>query len=181
MRDRVKEAVFSSVAGLLAGADVLDLYAGSGALAIEALSRGAAHALLVEREHDALAAIRANLETTGLAAQATVLEMDVAEFVAQPRGGPFGLVFADPPFAVALSTVLAQLGQLCELGALEPEAWIVLQRERRDPELATARGAGEAGAGGLALVRERSYGDSAVLHLQVQARGGEGATRGTRR
>src|SRR5690349_25015700 len=94
-------------------ATVLDLYAGSGALAIEALSRGAARAVLVDQDRAAEAAVRANLETTGFAAVARFRRATVAAFLATtPAGAPFDLVFLDPPYDVSsdeLSDVLAAL------------------------------------------------------------------------
>jgi 16S rRNA (guanine966-N2)-methyltransferase len=97
--DRVREATFNALGSLDAVVDatVVDLFAGSGALGVEALSRGAAHATFVERDRRALAAIRANLETTGLGERATVLGDDGIR--ALGRVGACDLVLADPPYA----------------------------------------------------------------------------------
>jgi 16S rRNA (guanine966-N2)-methyltransferase len=94
--DRVREAVFSMLASLDAVADraVVDLFAGSGALGIEALSRGATHATFVENDRRALEVIEANLKATGLEAQATVVRGDATTFTAVAD-----LVLADPPYA----------------------------------------------------------------------------------
>jgi 16S rRNA (guanine966-N2)-methyltransferase len=100
--DRVREAVFASLesAGLVTGARVVDLFAGSGAMGIEALSRGAAHATFVESAPAALVAIRANLVATGLAARAEVVRADVLRWLGTaPAPGPFDLAFVDPPYA----------------------------------------------------------------------------------
>jgi 16S rRNA (guanine966-N2)-methyltransferase len=113
--DRVRESLFSSLQPRLPGARVLDLFAGSGALAVEALSRGAAHATLVERARPALAAIRANLETAGVEDRATVVAADLPGALARVDG-PFDLVFLDPPYALdrdVLEAVLARLADLC--------------------------------------------------------------------
>jgi 16S rRNA (guanine966-N2)-methyltransferase len=98
--DRVRQAVFNSLdsLGVVRNAAVVDLFAGSGALGIEALSRGAAHATFVEAGRSALAAIDANLAATGLAAQATVVPGDVLAFLAR-GAGPFDVALADPPYA----------------------------------------------------------------------------------
>lgn len=93
--DRVREALFDLLGP--PGARVLDLYAGSGALGIEALSRGAAHATFVETGRRARAALRRNLDKLGLASRARVSAVDAASPSAL-RGGPFDLVLADPPY-----------------------------------------------------------------------------------
>ena len=98
--DRAREGLFSSLAPRCRDARVLDLYAGTGALGIEALSRGAEHAVFVDRAYEASAAIRDNLDRTRLADRATVVTQDVAAFVAEhaPTAGPFDLVLLDPPY-----------------------------------------------------------------------------------
>lgn len=102
--DRVKEALFNIIAPHVPGARVLDLFAGSGALGIEALSRGAESALFVERSTQALAALRANLQHTRFEGSGTVVAGDV--FRALPRlsrdGRQFDLIFIDPPYAQSL-------------------------------------------------------------------------------
>lgn len=99
MMDRVRAAVFSSLGEAVVGARVLDLFAGSGALGVESLSRGAASAVFVDRHRRAVAAIRANLARARL--QGLVREQDVAGFVGAAAPDSFDLVFADPPFALA--------------------------------------------------------------------------------
>ena len=95
--DRVRAAVFDALGGPPAE-HVLDLFAGSGAFGIEALSRGAAYACFVERSRRAAAAIRQNLDVLGLRDHAEVVIND-ARRVSMAKGAPFGLVFADPPYA----------------------------------------------------------------------------------
>jgi len=100
--DMAREGVFSSLAAEVPGTRVLDLYAGTGAMAIEALSRGAEHATLVERDRAALAAIRDNLARARLGEVAEIVPSDVLTFVTRddnPLEG-FDLVFADPPYAM---------------------------------------------------------------------------------
>lgn len=98
--DRVREAVFNSLASMdaLDEAKVLDLFAGSGGLGIEALSRYAAHCTFVERARPALDAIRTNLTVTGLGERADVVVADAMTFVAQGKAADFDLVLADPPY-----------------------------------------------------------------------------------
>ncbi len=108
--ERVREAVFSSLTsqGVVEGARVLDLFAGTGALGIEALSRGAAEATFVEADPAAVAAIGANLAATGLAG-GTVVVADALRFLADP-GGDFDLAFVDPPYSfTAWADVLERL------------------------------------------------------------------------
>jgi len=99
--DMVKGAIFSSLADLIEGARVLDLFAGTGGLGIEALSRGASSATLVEKDRRAITAIEANLEKTGLTG-AVVQQMDVFSYLDKlATPGSFQLILADPPYAKA--------------------------------------------------------------------------------
>ena len=99
--ERVREALFNSLGSLdaVVGATVLDLFAGTGALGIEALSRGATTATFVDADVEAVRAIRDNLAATGLAERATVVNTDVFRFLAGPRPEPVDVAFADPPYA----------------------------------------------------------------------------------
>jgi 16S rRNA (guanine966-N2)-methyltransferase len=140
--DRVREALFSML-GDVGGTRVLDLFAGSGALGIEALSRGAGAAVFVERDPRAVAAIRRNLESVG--AQGEVRRQDAMRFLAAGRG-QFELVFLDPPYDLAARLA----GPLAERlpAVLAQNAVIVTESDKRRPlELP------------LPLERERSYGD----------------------
>jgi 16S rRNA (guanine966-N2)-methyltransferase len=123
--DRVREATFNALASLgsIDGARVLDAFAGSGALGIEALSRGAAHATFAEVAPAARAAVEANLRSTGLAAMATVVPGS-AEQVA--GGGPWDLVLLDPPYAYERWPVLLDLVR----ARLTPEAAVVVESDR---------------------------------------------------
>jgi 16S rRNA (guanine(966)-N(2))-methyltransferase RsmD len=109
--DRVKQSAFAILEPDLPGARFLDLFAGSGAAGIEALSRGVAEAVFVERDARAVAAIRRNLSATGLEASATVVQRDAAAFVAG-RNGEFDVVVLDPPYVdrESLTAVLDSLG-----------------------------------------------------------------------
>lgn len=129
--DRVKESLFAALGpDRIVDASVLDLYAGSGALAIEALSRGAARAVLVERDHTAVTAIRRNLATTRLREQARVQDSTVATFLngKPPAERPFDLVLADPPYAATAPELGRALGGLDRTGWLAESAAVVVER-----------------------------------------------------
>ena len=105
--DRVKEAVFSIIQFDLEGRRVLDLFAGSGQLGIEALSRGSQTATFVDATRDAIAAIKENLEKTRLSKSAVVLQTDAVGFIKNYRGAEFDVVLLDPPYhEVLLGEVL---------------------------------------------------------------------------
>ena len=143
--DRVREALFSML-GDVSGARVLDLYAGSGALGIEALSRGAESAVFVERDVRAVAAIGRNLESLGL--EQSVVRQDAARFLDRAQG-TFDLVFCDPPYDSASRLA----GSLAErLPAITSEgARIVTESDKRKPlELP------------FPLLTERAYGDTRI-------------------
>ena len=128
--DRVKEALFSSLQPLLPEARVLDLYAGSGGLGLEALSRGASTVTFVERAQPAVTALKRNLETVGLPG-AEVVVGDVAKALRGPvPGGPFDLVLADPPYRLPTAELAAVLSDL--VAQLAPGAVVVLEGAARD-------------------------------------------------
>lgn len=165
--DRVREAVFSSLGDHVAGARVLDLFAGSGAMGIEALSRGAAAVTFVEQDRRAAAVIERNLDALGLVPGpgGAVVRAACGIFCGGPTGGPFSVVLADPPYAVSLEEVLELLTALQQAAALHPGARVVVERARRDPQL---RRDGEPAVrlpGFLAFDRARSYGDTVAVHL----------------
>lgn len=95
--DRVKEALFDILAGRVSGARFLDLFAGTGGVGIEALSRGAQEAIFVERDERALSTLRRNLAITQLASRAQVIRRDVFKFIANYKGEPFDIVYVAPP------------------------------------------------------------------------------------
>jgi 16S rRNA (guanine966-N2)-methyltransferase len=144
--DRVREALFS-ILGDVSGAVVLDLYAGSGALGIEALSRGAATATFVDSDERATAAVRANLEALGAVAQ--VVRSDAIDFLRRGEGALYDLVFLDPPYDSArglgpgLSELLPQV--------VAEDAVIVTESDKRSPLELT-----------LPLADERTYGDTRI-------------------
>ena len=119
------------MAGSLAGRRVLDLYAGSGAVGLEALSRGAEHVLLVEHGARAARVIRENIEAIGL--PGAVLAADKVERVLArgPEGGPYDVVFADPPYALADAAVSRVLSLLAGHGWLASGALVIVERATR--------------------------------------------------
>ncbi|HET6381346.1 MAG TPA: 16S rRNA (guanine(966)-N(2))-methyltransferase RsmD [candidate division Zixibacteria bacterium] len=148
--DRVKETLFGILGERAAEARVLDLYAGSGALGIEALSRGAAHADFVERDRRALVAIRANLQRTRLAARASVHGVDVARFLAGAPASAYDLVFVDPPYELR-DPPLNRLPPLLASGGM-----VVVKHFWRTDLPAVP---------GLAPVRTRRFGETALTFL----------------
>lgn len=134
--DRVREALFSALGSrmTLSGARVLDLFAGSGALGLEALSRGAAHVTFVERHAKTLALARANAVSLDVADRASFARADVLAFV-RTASGPFDFILADPPYA--LDRLAALPGHLRPL--LAPDGLVVLEHDARH-DFATADG-----------------------------------------
>jgi 16S rRNA (guanine966-N2)-methyltransferase len=146
--DRVREALFS-ILGPMDGLRVLDLYAGSGALGLEALSRGARSATFVESARPALAAIRANLAATGEDAEVVSADALVWLRGAAEGGGAFDLVFCDPPYDAAARTAQPLAELLPRVAA--PQALIVTESSKRNPlEI------------DLPLADERTYGDTRI-------------------
>jgi 16S rRNA (guanine966-N2)-methyltransferase len=131
--DRVREALFSAVESAvdLDGAQVLDLYAGTGALGLEALSRGAASATFVESAPGALAVLRANIRAVGLPAR--VRAGKVAAVLAAGSPEPFDLVLADPPYAV--TDLAAELESLMSGGWVTRGSLVIVERSRRAEDM----------------------------------------------
>jgi 16S rRNA (guanine966-N2)-methyltransferase len=131
--DRVKESLFASLgAERLGDAAVLDLYAGSGALGIEALSRGAARAVFVDNDRRAREALVTNLDTTGFTDRAQVRTTSAAVFAAHAADdGPFDLVFVDPPYDLDGNDLTHVLVGLTQSGCLGPGATVVVETGRR--------------------------------------------------
>jgi 16S rRNA (guanine966-N2)-methyltransferase len=156
--DRVREALFSRLDDL-AGAAVLDLYAGTGVLGVEAVSRGANRLVCVERAPRALATLRHNLEALGLQETARVIADDAPRAVRRlgEAGERFDLVFLDPPYAAEeLSRALEAL--VCA-GVLAEAGRVVVEHSRRHPVPTVA---------GLVEIDERRYGDTIITRLESQ-------------
>lgn len=151
--DKVREALFN-ILGDVSDLRVLDLFAGTGALGIEALSRGAAHVTFVESERRLCDVIHRNLATVSLGKRATVVPRDVRR-AALSEAGPFELVFADPPYQ--LGHELAVLEILAVDGTLSPEALVVIEHSSRDRIELT-----EVLAAHYSVEQTRVYGDTAL-------------------
>ena len=131
--DRTKEAVFSILFGRIQNTVVLDLFSGTGALAIEAISRGAASAVLIDFHDKSLSVIRQNIQTCGLAHRAVAIKWKIEKELTCIEGHdpPFDLVFMDPPYDKEL--VLPTLENLAKSRSLAPGAWIVIEHAASDP------------------------------------------------
>ena len=158
--DRVREALFSALdheVGDWSGCRALDLYAGSGALGLEAVSRGAEAVVLVERDRAAVEVIRRNAAAVAVG-EVRVLTGDVERVTASPPADdiptPVNLVFLDPPYAVENSVVSVVLGDLATHGWLAPDAVVVVERQSGSEALTWPTGFDEG--------RTRRYGDTAL-------------------
>lgn len=151
--DRVRESLFARL-GDVEGAAVLDLFAGTGALGIEALSRGAARAVFVERARPALAALEENLAELSLGESARVLRADVRAALGRlsRERERFGLVFLDPPYGAGDGA--EALREVARLGLLAPAGTLVLETSWRHPP---------GDVPGLARAWERRFGETLVL------------------
>lgn len=151
--NRVKEAMFSSVQFLVPGARVLDLFAGSGQLGIEALSRGAKSCVFVDQSPDALRVVNANCKETGFAAVSDIRQNEALAFLANIRG-PFDLALLDPPFGHGtLEAVLPVLAERMAPGG------VVLCESERDAALPER-------AGELERVKQYVYGKIMVTRYE---------------
>ena len=128
--ERVKEAVFSFLQFDIEGREVLDLFAGSGQLALEALSRGAAHAVMTDRSREAVAIIRANAKKTGLEGACEIYNCEYTDYIRKNRGKRFDIIFLDPPYAQNLCTKVVEA--LDEADMIKPSTVIVCESERDD-------------------------------------------------
>jgi 16S rRNA (guanine966-N2)-methyltransferase len=132
--DRAREGLFATVVsmvGSLSGSRVLDLYAGSGAVGLEALSRGAEYVLLVESGARAARVIRANIEAIGLPGAEVVTDRVERVLARRPEHGRYDVVFADPPYALADDEVSAMLQALSDHGWLAPGSLVIIERATR--------------------------------------------------
>ena len=156
--DRVREAVFGILGDRVEGASVLDLFAGTGAMALEALSRGAAEAVLVEPSSEAFGALQGNVKTLG-AERAVCLPLDYRRAVRglTGKGKTFSLAFLDPPYGKGLVGRSAE--ELSRAGILAPGAVVVAERAARDPE--------EPLPEGWAVIEDRRYGDTRITMFRT--------------
>ncbi|MGE5674990.1 MAG: 16S rRNA (guanine(966)-N(2))-methyltransferase RsmD [Mycobacterium leprae] len=166
--DRVKESLFNVLGPRVPDSVFLDLFAGSGAVGIEALSRGARRCTFVDLSTQHLKVVAENLAATGLADGAELLRRDARAAVADlgHRGERFDLIFVDPPYGQEL--VPAALEAIAQHGLLQPDGWVVCERHHRDsvPDVVI----GPDHAGGLSRFRELIFGET-VLSLYSKTTG----------
>jgi 16S rRNA (guanine966-N2)-methyltransferase len=157
--DRAREGLFGTVVSLmgsLACTRVLDLYAGSGAVGLEALSRGARHVLLVESGDRASRVIRQNIEAIALPGAEVIADRVERVLARGPAGGRFDLVFADPPYALPGDEVTAMLSALADRAWLAPGALVVVERATRSGPLTWPDG--------FVPDRARRYGEATIWY-----------------
>lgn len=152
MADGMRESVFSAL-GSLEGLRVLDLYAGSGSLGLEALSRGASTALFVESARDAIIKLEQNIDATELRDRSEVEWGDVNSILARPAPDRMDLIFVDPPYALPAASAQAVLEALVMGGYLADDGRIVVHRPAKETTLRPL---------GLDVVWERDYGQSHI-------------------
>ena len=130
--ERVRETLFNWLTESLAGARCLDLFAGAGALGLEALSRGAASCVFVDKSVKAAATLKKNIAMLN-ASGATVRQIDALEFLCEPANAAFDIVFLDPPFAAGMHAELCRL--LVERSLLADQARIYIEEDRSTPAI----------------------------------------------
>lgn len=151
--DRVKESLFGIIQFQLYGKRVLDMFAGSGSLGLEALSRGASYAVFNDNSHEAVKIIKANVEKLGFADKSAVLSLDYKQAVrsAAVCGKGFDIVFLDPPYRAGVME--GALNELCIKGVLNSGAMVVAEHDAHIPPVDT---------GTLELYDRRIYRDTAL-------------------
>jgi 16S rRNA (guanine966-N2)-methyltransferase len=160
--ERLRESIFDILEhrfpGRIEGARVVDVFAGTGALAIEAISRGARSALFIDNGAEARSLLRANVEALALGGVTRIWRADAAKLGSAPAGGPFALAFVDPPYGQGLAG--PALGALVRGGWLEPDALCVVEEDAKTEIAASV---------GLDLIDERVYGDTKIAIFQARA------------
>jgi 16S rRNA (guanine966-N2)-methyltransferase len=159
--DRVREALFSALEshlGTLTGHSVLDLYAGSGAVALEALSRGASSATAVESDRRVARLISANAGDLGL--NLTVVARPVEKVSAEPARDPFDVVFADPPYPLSEQDLAVTLANLDANGWVAAGSLVIIERSSRSPQPTYPAG--------WETLRERRYGETVLWYVRLR-------------
>lgn len=150
--DRVRETIFNILGQWMDGLTVLDLFAGTGALGLEALSRGAKSLTMVDQDREALSLCRENAQTLGFQEQVTILASPVERAVHQLKGSRFELVFADPPYAARVVPDLLEKVDAAQL--VTPGGTFVIEHDKRE--------AAPEALGAFARVDQRKFGDTLV-------------------
>jgi 16S rRNA (guanine966-N2)-methyltransferase len=171
--DRAREGLFAtiaSIAGPLDGARVLDLYAGSGAVGLEALSRGAGHVLLVESGARAGRVIRANVQAIGLPGAEVITDRVERVLARGPGPDPYDVVFADPPYAQPDAEVTGMLTELAGQGWLAAGALVIVERATRSGPVSWPAG--------FTADRARRYGEATFWYGRGPAIPGRSSSQG---
>lgn len=154
MGDRMKESLFSAL-GEVDDSSVMDLYAGSGSLGLEALSRGAKHATFIESGREAILKLEQNIEVTELGDRSEVLWAEVGSTLIRPSNERHNLIFVDPPYSMSVNDVRRDLESIVMNGYLADEGRVVVHRPMKESRLIPL---------GLDLIWERDFGQS---HLYI--------------
>lgn len=169
IQDRTKESLFNILSGIIRDSRVMDLYAGTGAIGIEALSRGAASCIFVEHSKQVVQIIKDNLAATGLQNKATVIKYDVLESASylERENIKLDIVFAAPPYPLVeknayRSELLAFFAVLSKKLIIQPEGIIILQQRKAEFQMPPE-------AACLELFDTRMYGDTQVLFFRIKA------------
>jgi 16S rRNA (guanine(966)-N(2))-methyltransferase RsmD len=159
--DRVREALFSTLDALtdLDGCHFLDLYAGSGAIGLEAASRGAESVLLIEADARAARTVRANIAALGLGARCRLVTARLPGALATPPPRPYDVVFADPPYSTSDAQLEQVLQALVERGWLAAEGVVVIERSVRSDPPPTVEG--------ITPVQSRRYGETVLWYFRT--------------
>jgi 16S rRNA (guanine966-N2)-methyltransferase len=167
--DRAREGLFNTLRSEveLRGARVLDLFAGSGAVGLEAISRGAVAAVFVESDRQAARVLTDNVTTLGFGAAASVDVATVAHYLSAAHpAAPFDFVFADPPYSVPGDVVAAMLNALDDDRFLSDGGVVVIERSSRDPE--------PLWPAGITMIKQRRYGAGSLWYGRRESRTGGG-------
>lgn len=148
MGERIRNAIFNSIHDEVKGAYVLDAFAGTGAIGIEALSRGASSAIFIERDRTAQNVLEGNIASLKIGEEAKVIKAPIASWITTYKGNLFDIIFADPPYHDTQFSTVSEL-----MGLLKPGALMVLSHPGRD-ECPTRSG--------VVVVDNRSYGDATL-------------------
>ncbi|HJW87160.1 MAG TPA: 16S rRNA (guanine(966)-N(2))-methyltransferase RsmD [Candidatus Brocadiaceae bacterium] len=169
IQDRTKESLFNILSGIIRDSRVMDLYAGTGAIGIEALSRGASSCIFVEHNKQVVQIIKDNLTATGLQNKATVIKCDVLESASylEREGIKLDIVFAAPPYPLVeknayRSELLTFFSILSEKHIIQPEGIVILQQRKAEFQMPPE-------ASCLELFDTRMYGDTQVLFFRIKA------------
>jgi 16S rRNA (guanine966-N2)-methyltransferase len=149
--DKVKQALFNILGERVNDAAFLDLFAGAGGIGIEALSRGAGRAVFVDASRASIELVRQNIEQTGFGEQSQAILSKVESFLRKPSGGPYDIVFLDPPYADEMQPLLELIAGA---GILGPDPVVVAEHFKKQPSPESA--------GMLTLFREAKYGDTVL-------------------